>query len=372
MQRIRAWLWLVFVLALLVPVASLAQHTGGSFGGSSWGSGRSSSSSSSRSSGSSWGGGSRSSGSSWGSSRSSWGGGSSSSGGSYGGGSYGSYGGGSSNGGGGAGALCCVVLFFVVVILIGMALSKKKGSNVVSYTPSQGGFGGMPGGDFTPETFSLGALAIAFDATVRAQVQGELDRIAGSMQMQNTPDALENAARTMSTALARYLDSAYMTHHAVSQGLSMQMTQQQFQAAVDQERGRYIVETVRADAGGVRKINAPASRGRAEEGGGFVVVTLLIARRGNLTGFVPATTRDALRNDLQVLLAGPGALQAMEVVWVPSDPNDVMSSAEMAVKFPTLKPIAPDARVGRRACGHCKSVYAAELGACPNCGAPPA
>ena len=369
MLRFRVWLFLVVVLGVFVPVASLAQHTGGSFGGSSWGSGRSSSSSSSRSSGSSWGGGSRSSGTSWGSSsRSSWGGGSS--GGSYGGGSYGSYGGGSSNGGGGAGALCCVVFFFIVVILIGMALSKKKGSSGVSYVPPQNGFGGMPGGDFTPETFSLGALAIAFDSSVRAQVQGELDRIAQSMQMQNTPDALENAARTMATSLSRFLDSAYMTHHAVSQGLSMQVTQQQFQAAVDQERGRYIVETVRADAGGVRKVNAPASRGRAEEGGGFVVVTLLIARRGNLTGFVPVTTRDALRADLQVLLAGPGALQAMEVVWIPSDPNDVMSSAEMAVKFPTLKPIAPDARVGRRACAHCKSVYAAELGVCPNCGAP--
>ena len=102
-----------------------------------------------------------------------------------------------------------------------------------------------------------------------------------------------------------------------------------------------------------------------------MVVTLLVARRGRLTGFRPAVDRDTLRADLQVLLAGPGALQAMEVVWVPSDPNDVMSSAEMAVKFPTLKPLAPDARVGRRACGSCKSVYAAELGRCPNCGAPP-
>lgn len=368
MRRIRVWLFLVVVLGMFAPIASLAQHTGGSFGGSSWGSGRSSSSG--RSTGSSWGGG-RSSGTSWGSGRSSgtsWSTGSS---GTYGGGSYGSYGGGSSGGGGGGGALCCVVGFFVVVILIGLALSKRTQTNVAYVPPPYGGGGGFPGGDFTPETFSLGALAIAFDSTVRAQVQGELDRIAQTMQMQNTPDALENAARTMATALARFLDAAYMTHHAVSEGLSMQATQAQFQAAVDQERGRYLVETVRADAGGVRKVNAPASRARAEEGGGFVVVTLLVARRGRLTGFRPAGDRDTLRADLQVLLAGPGALQAMEVVWVPSDPNDVMSSAEMAVKFPTLKPLAPDARVGRRACGSCKSVYAAELGRCPNCGAPP-
>lgn len=377
MQRARVGLFLVLALALGAPLTSEAQHSGGSFGGSSWGSGRSSSGSSSgsRSSGSgSWGSGSRSSGSSWGSGRSSGSYGGSYGGGSYGGGSYGSYGGGS-GGGGGLGSLCCVVMFFVVVILIGMMLSRRKGTTNIAYTPyvpPGGGYGGAPGGDFTPETFSLGALAIAFDATVRAEVQAELDRIAQGLQMQNSPDALNRAAATMSQTLARFLDAAYMTHHAISEGLTMQAAQQQFQAAVDQERGRYIVETVRADAGGVRKVNAPASRARVEEGGGFVVVTLLVCRRDRFTGFRPATDRDALRNDLQILLAGPGALQAMEVVWVPSDPNDVMSSAEMAVKFPTLKPIAPDARVGRRACAYCKSVYAAELNRCPSCGAPAA
>jgi uncharacterized membrane protein len=131
-----------------------------------------------------------------------------------------------------------------------------------------------------------------------------------------------------------------------------------------------MVETVRKDAGGLRSIQGPNIRARAEEGGGFVVVTLLVCRRGRLQGFLPATSRLALATDLNVLLAGPGALQAMEVVWIPSAVTDVMSSAEMAVVFPTLRPIAPDARVGRRACAHCKSVYAAELPQCPNCGAP--
>jgi uncharacterized membrane protein len=252
-------------------------------------------------------------------------------------------------------------MFFIIIVLIGIALSRRKDSTM-SYVPSNGAF--------DSETFSLGALAIAFDASVRAQVQSELDRIAQSLQMQNTPDSLGNAARMMATTLGNFAESAYMTHHALSEGLSMQTAQQQFQTAVDTERGRYIIETVRADAAGVRKVNAPSSTARVEEGGGFVVVTVLVCRRNRLTGFLPATNRQILRNDLQVLLAGPGALQAMEVVWVPSDPNDVMSSAEMAVKFPTLRPIAPDARVGRRACAHCKSVYAAELGRCPNCGAP--
>lgn len=348
--------FLLLLLAALMPLAAFAQRSGGSFGARSWGSGRSSRSSGSSGSSGSWGGG-RSSGSAWGSS-----------GGTYRGGSYGTYGGGSYGGGGGGGdsgdalgVLCCVVMFFIVLIVLGTLLGKNKKVGQIAYAPP-------PMND--QDTFSLGALAIAFDSTARAQVQGELDRIAGSLQLQDSPDALNAAAAQMAQCLARFLEAAYMTHHSLSEGVPMETAQVQFDQAVNAERGRYLVETVRNDAGGVRKINAPASRARAEEGGGFVVVTVLVARRGRFPGFRPPTDRATLQHDLQILLAGPGAIQALEVVWVPSDPNDVMSSAEMAVKFPTLRPIAPDARVGRRACGYCKSVFAAELPQCPNCGAP--
>jgi uncharacterized membrane protein len=357
MRRFLVRLLALVLLVVILPLSAFAQRTGGSFGGRSWGSGRSSSSSSSSrsSSGSSWGS-SRSSGTSWGSS-----------GGSYGGGSYGTYGGGGGGGGSNASGgeivcvLGCVLAFFIIIFLLGSVLGKKKDVGNISYTPPP-----MDPND----TFSLGALAIAFDSTARAQVQGELDRISQALQLQDSPEALNGAAAQMAQCLARFLDAAYMTHFSLSEGVSMDVAQQQFDQAVNAERGRYLIETVRNDAGGVRKVNAPASRARAEEGGGFVVVTVLVARRGRFPGFRPPTDRPTLQGDLQILLAGAGAIQALEVVWVPSDPNDVMSSAEMAVKFPTLKPIAPDARVGRRACAYCKTVFAAELPQCPNCGAP--
>lgn len=357
MRRLAVRFLVLVLLAVVMPLAAFAQRSGGSFGGRSWGSGGGSSRSSSSSSGSY--GGSRSSGTSWGSSGGGY------RGGSYGGGSYGTYGGGGgSNASGGEvmGVLCCVLFFFIIIFILGSVLGKKKNVGNITYAPPP------PMDD--NDTFSLGALAIAFDSTARAQVQGELDRLAASLQMQDSPDALNAAAAQMAQCLARFLDAAYMTHHSLSEGVPMQTAQQQFDQAVNAERGRYLVETVRNDAGGVRKINAPASRARAEEGGGFVVVTVLVARRGRFTGFRPPADRPTLQQDLQILLSGPGAIQALEVVWVPSDPNDVMSSAEMAVKFPTLKPIVPDARVGRRACGYCKTVYAAELPQCPNCGAP--
>ena len=354
MRRLVVRFLVLVLLAVVMPLAAFAQRTGGSFGGRSWGSGSSSRPSSSSSG--SWGG-SRSSGSSGGGYRGG------SYGGSYGGGSYGTYGGGGSNASGGEvmGVLCCVLFFFAIIFILGNVLGKKKNVGNITYAPPP-----MDDND----TFSLGALAIAFDSAARAQVQGELDRLAGSLQMQDSPEALNAAAAQMAQCLGRFLDAAYMTHHSLSEGVPMQTAQQQFDQAVNAERGRFLVETVRNDAGGVRKINAPASRARAEEGGGFVVVTVLVARRGRFPGFRPPTDRPTLQQDLQILLSGPGAIQALEVVWVPSDPNDVMSSAEMAVKFPTLKPIAPDARVGRRACGYCKTVFAAELPQCPNCGAP--
>ncbi|MEZ4393942.1 MAG: DUF1517 domain-containing protein [Polyangiales bacterium] len=359
MRTLRRWVLVALTASLfLLPFLALAQNTGGSFGGSRWGSGSSRSSSSSSRSGS-WGGGSSSSRTTW----------STGSGGSYGGGSYGGTSYGSRSGGDSGGGVCCILTVFALIVLFAVIMNSRNKNRpfTPNYMPMQ------PMGPMGPmgyqDTFSLGALAIAFDSSVRANVQAEIDQIARQVDM-SSDAGLAAAASMLSQMLSRYLDHALLTHHALAENLSMQQAQQMFQQAVDTERGRFMVETVRKDGGGLRTVQGPNQRARAEEGGGFVVVTLLVSRRGPMPGFVPAVSRPALAADLQVLLAGSGAMQAMEVVWVPSDPNDVMSSAEMAVVFPTLKPIAPDARVGRRACGSCKTVYAAELPQCPNCGAP--
>ena len=183
-------------------------------------------------------------------------------------------------------------------------------------------------------------------------------------------NGLPGAARETAQLLSQHLDAAYMTQHALSEGIAMQTAQQYFDAAVSDARGRFIVETMRNDAGGVRKVTGPKVTARAEEGGGFVVVTIVVGRRGGFFGFQPPTSRPALAQDLQAILQGDANLNAMEVIWQPSDQNDVMSSAEMAQVFKELRPIDPDARVPRRACAYCKSVFAAELHTCPNCGAP--
>lgn len=366
MNRSRWWalLSVMFVLLLMTPLLALAQHTGGSFGSRRWGSGSSSSRSSSSSS---WSRGSSSRSSSWGTSPRPSGtyyGGSGSSGN-----SYGSY---SGKGGGGAlGGLCVCIVVLIILGVIVLAARKKGGGSYAQFgATSPGPMGPMGGYGGVTETFSVGALAIAFDATARASIQAELDAVA--QQMSSSGGGLDVAARATGELLSRYLAAAYFVHHALSEGQTMQGVQTQFEQAVNTERGRFMIETVRGEQGGVRRVEGPKLNARVEEGGGFVAVTLIVARRGNLTGFVNVTDRATLQQSLMALLSGGADIQALEVVWVPSNPNDVMSSAEMAVVFPSFKPLAPDAVVGRRACAHCKAVFAAELGTCPSCGAPAA
>jgi uncharacterized membrane protein len=216
-------------------------------------------------------------------------------------------------------------------------------------------------------TYTVATLSIAFDATVRARLQAALDALAGKAALP-TAGAL---AQATGQVLAAALDGALLARATTREIEGQEATQQAFGALVEAERGRYLVEVLRGDEAGVRRVEAPTSQGRAEEGGGFVVVTALVACRGGLPSRPALRSRDALATDLALVLADRGdRLQAFELVWVPADPGDVMSSAEMAVKFPELVPLAPDARVGRRVCGYCHAVHAAELGTCPACGAP--
>ena len=357
MKKTRWWALLVLVLAAIwmSPLAALAQHTGGSFGSSRWGSG----SSGSRPSSSGWSRPSSSSGSSWSRPSTSYGSGTS-----YGGTSYGSR----TGGGGSLGGLCCIALFLLVIVVVVVIAQKKNGGGraMAPYYPVGGPMPMPPGG---METFAVGKLAIAFDSRARAQIQAGIAQIAERSNLQGG-DGLPIAARETAQLLSQHLDAAYMTEAVLSEGIAMQTAQQYFETAVGTERNRFLVETVRNDAGGVRKVDGPKVTARAEEGGGFVVVSIIVARRGGFFGFQQPSSRQVLAHDLATILQGDANLNAMEIVWQPSDPNDVMSSAEMAQVFQSLRPIDPDQRVPRRACAYCKTVFAAELRACPNCGAP--
>lgn len=364
MTKQRWWALLVLLLAALFlsPLAALSQHSGGSVGGSRWGSGsRPSSSGSSWSRPSYGGGGGSYSRPSYGTS---YGGGGTSYGGtSYGGTSYGS------SSGSGLGALCCILVVLAVIVIVVAIMQKKNGGGrAFNQYPPMGGPMPMPMPPGGLDTFGVAKLSIAFDSRARAQIQAALTQSAERSNMSG--NGLGIFAQETARMLTQYLDAAYMVDPVLSEGITQELAKNYFDSAVSTERNRYVVETVRNDAGGLRKVEGPKSTARAEEGGGFVVVSIVAARRGGFYGFTTPTDRATLARDLQTILQGDDNLNAMEVIWQPADPNDVMSSAEMAQVFQSLKPLSPDQRVPRRACAYCKTVFAAELSTCPNCGAP--
>jgi hypothetical protein len=71
-------------------------------------------------------------------------------------------------------------------------------------------------------------------------------------------------------------------------------------------------------------------------------------------------------------LGGIGAMNlvALEVIWSPAAEEDRMSTAELEVLYPELRRIDEATFVGRVFCDYCDYPYAAELGKCPQCGAP--
>lgn len=212
--------------------------------------------------------------------------------------------------------------------------------------------------------FEVRRVTVALDWTARAQVQAALARVAASVPM-NTPEGLHAGAVAARDVVAgAHASARYGAFQSFP--LDASRAEQTFGQLADHLRNRYTVETI-SNARRVTGVNVQA---RADEGGGLVVVSLLVAVKGALPP-LPATV------DLPGLMAALSALVppradrliALEVVWSPAEDTDRMSSAELQVLYPELLPLDPGAALGRRACPYCRAVYARELGRCPACGA---
>jgi hypothetical protein len=106
----------------------------------------------------------------------------------------------------------------------------------------------------------------------------------------------------------------------------------------------------------------PELRPRADEGAGFVVVSIVVAARGLVpptSGFDPTVAALVRLVAEQVV--------AFEVIWSPAAEADRMSSLELQTLYPELRAVRHD--VGRVRCV-CGVPYAAELAKCPSCGRP--
>jgi hypothetical protein len=220
----------------------------------------------------------------------------------------------------------------------------------------------------------VGVLQLAFDHRQRAEIQAGFAALARRAGTEGTGVLLVEAARFLA-ARASALRGAHAEATALD-GASFEAIREEarrvFGERVTAERGRYVVETIRGDEGGVREASV-AVTARAEEGAGFVVVTLVLAWRGR----VDLLDRAIAAGGLDVLAASaldPSEVEpyALEAVWVPAVETDRMSSAELATVFPKIRWLDTDAEgsLGRVTCDACRSVYAGELSECPTCGAP--
>ncbi len=207
-------------------------------------------------------------------------------------------------------------------------------------------------------------VSLAFDSRVRKSLQESLDSIASNVDM-NSPKGLWVGADQARLLLLQALENVSAACIA-SYKSSAQGAEQLFARTCEDLNGRYDQATISNH----RRSEPPDVTARREEGAGFVVVSIVVGINGNLQPLPNTGMRESVRQVLQGLLPRRvDDLASLEVVWSPSVDQDRLSSAEMAVLYPELRPIDGAGPMGRMLCTTCKSVYAKELGECPACGA---
>ena len=259
-----------------------------------------------------------------------------------------------------AGVVTGTVVFGLLAGLTVLVTRPRKPSPAYSYQPSARP-GPMPG--YHPG-WEVRRVSVALDWSVRALVQKALTETSARFDM-NTAHGLHGAASAARNCLLQHLAGArYGAFQSFA--VAQHECEGRFGQMADGLRQRYLVETVN----NARRVAMNATA-RSEEGEGLVVVTLIVAVEGALPALPTTLDKPSLGGALGTLIpSNPERLMALEVVWSPSEENDRMSSAELETVYPELVRLAGDASpLGRRACSHCRAVYAGELGRCPACGA---
>ncbi len=206
-------------------------------------------------------------------------------------------------------------------------------------------------------------VSLAFDSRIRKSLQESLDQIASNVDM-SSPQGLwrgaDQARQLLLQALHNVSAACFASYKSSAQG-----AEQLFARTCDDLNGRYEQATISNH----RRNEPPDVTARREEGDGFVVVSIVVGINGNLQPLPNSGMRESVREVLRGLLpSNMEDLASLEVVWSPSIDQDRLSSAEMAVLYPELRPMDGAVAMGRVRCTACKNVYAKELGACPICG----
>lgn len=258
--------------------------------------------------------------------------------------------------------LVVLIGFGIVVLLIAAAKGAACDSGPL---PVYGGYVPAAGID-------VSVVRIALDGRARKFVQAELARIA-KLADTATEQGRHTLLREVALLLRRTRD-AWVYGGAVNEPLrrALEDAKPAFDRHVDEARARFRTETIANVQG--RQTAAPAGNftPRTDEGEGLILVSIIVAARGELFTVAHIGNGEDLRKALEAAShRTPSDLVAIEIVWQPSEDADRLSSIELEAKYPypEILPIA-DALVGKMFCAYCGGPFPAELVSCPHCGAP--
>jgi len=222
-------------------------------------------------------------------------------------------------GGGGGGAT-----FFLLCALALVAAASLQQQR-------SGGAGGLElGGDKVAVVrLQVGLLGLA------RSLQVELDDISAKADT-STPSGLHYVLTETVLALLRHPEYAVYGASGCATREGPAAAEAKFNELSLEERGKVAAETV-VNVGGRRRRAASAGPPAADGGRNeFLVVTILVAADAPLK-LPPVTSLAELSTALKRLGAVPrSALQAVEVLWTPSEEGDVLTQAELSAAYPLL------------------------------------
>lgn len=224
----------------------------------------------------------------------------------------------------------------------------------------------------TEDLIDVSALSIAIDWRSRRSVQAALAALRGSTGYRSDGNADSRAELIkLLHATANVLrDHRVAWLYAGGRDVppsQMGVAQARFNEMVADLRSRYRHEIKSDDdLAAIPEHIVP----RAEEGEGVVVVSIVVAARGDLLGLPSASDAHAVELHLNRLGNAGLELRAFEAIWSPAAERDRMSTAELETLYPEMQKLDEGSQVGRVFCAHCNAPYAGELESCPACGAP--
>lgn len=223
--------------------------------------------------------------------------------------------------GGGGGGGATFVLLFALALIAAASLQQQREISA----------GGLElGGDKVAVVrLQVGLLGLA------RSLQVELDDISAKADT-STPSGLHYVLTETVLALLRHPEYAVYGASGSATRDGPAAAEAKFNELSLEERGKVAAETV-VNVGGRRRRAAlagpPAADGGRNE---FLVVTILVAADAPLK-LPPVTSLAELSTALKRLGAVPrSALQAVEVLWTPSEEGDVLTQAELSAAYPLL------------------------------------